>query len=99
MGLLSRVFSDSDWREHLDEELVRKLEKLLKRVKTYEKAYRNAGNPKLAQLWVGLAEIFYQTDRLNARLRQVEKQQKMIIEGIERNELGDEDLRESLENY
>ncbi|MDY6776748.1 MAG: hypothetical protein SVQ76_01420 [Candidatus Nanohaloarchaea archaeon] len=99
MGLVSRVFSDEDWRQHLDQELVRKLEKLLKRVKTYEKAYSNADRPAIAQLWVGLSEVFFQLEKLNARLRRVEKQQKMIIEGIERNELGDEDLRDSLNNY
>ncbi|MDY6769943.1 MAG: hypothetical protein SVU88_03140 [Candidatus Nanohaloarchaea archaeon] len=99
MRPLARVFSDRDWREHLDQELVRKLEKLLKRVKTYEDAYKTAGKPALAQLWVGLAELFYQQERFSARLRKLEKQQQMIIEGIERNELGDEDLRDSLSNY
>ncbi|MDY6761854.1 MAG: hypothetical protein SVY41_02295 [Candidatus Nanohaloarchaea archaeon] len=99
MRPISRVFSDRDWREHLDSELVRKLEKLLKRVKTYEQAYKGAGKPALAQLWVGLAELFYQQERLGARLRRLESQQEKIIEGIERNELGDEDLRDSLENY
>ncbi|MDY6768521.1 MAG: hypothetical protein SVW02_00220 [Candidatus Nanohaloarchaea archaeon] len=99
MRPLSRVFSDRDWREHLDDELVRKLEKLLKRVKTYENAYRNAGKPALAQIWVGLAELFYQQERLGARLRRLEKNQEMLIDGIERNELGDEELRDSLENY
>ncbi|MDY6768996.1 MAG: hypothetical protein SVW02_02725 [Candidatus Nanohaloarchaea archaeon] len=99
MRPISKVFSDRDWRDHLDEELVRKLEKLLKRVKTYEKAYKGAGKPALAQLWVGLAELFYQQERMGARLRKIEKKQEMLIEGIERNELGDEDLRDSLENY
>ncbi|MDY6774250.1 MAG: hypothetical protein SVS85_03535 [Candidatus Nanohaloarchaea archaeon] len=99
MRTISKVFSDRDWREHLDREIVRKLEKLLKRVKTYESAYKRAGSPKLAQLWVGLAELFYQQERVNARLRKLERKQEMLIEGIERNELGDEELRDSLNNY
>ncbi|MFB6077190.1 MAG: hypothetical protein ABEK12_03610 [Candidatus Nanohaloarchaea archaeon] len=99
MGLISRVFDDTDWRHHLDAELVRKLEKLLKRVKSYEGAYRKAGEPKLAQIWVGLAEVFYSMERMDARLRKVEQQQRMIIEGIERGQIGDRDLRDSLDNY
>lgn len=99
MSPISRVFPGGDWREKLDDELGRKLERLLKRVKTYESAYRSASSPKLAQLWVGLAEIFYQQESMNARIRKLEKQQEIIVEGLERSELGDEELRESLENY
>lgn len=98
-NIIARVFSDSDWRDDLDQELVNKLERLLKRVKTYEAAYQRSDRPELAQLWVGLAEVFYQVDRMNARLRKVEHRQQRIIEGIERNEIGDEELRESLGNY
>jgi DNA repair protein RadC len=67
MGIVERVFSDRDWRDDLDQELVRKLEKLLKRTKSYEKAYKSADNPAMAQLWVAAAEMFYQMDRMNAK--------------------------------
>lgn len=99
MGIVERVFSDRDWRDDLDQELVRKLEKLLKRTKSYEKAYKSADNPAMAQLWVAAAEMFYQMDRMNARLRRIEQAQQQIIEGIEKGGIKDEELRDSLENY
>ncbi len=98
-SLLARVFDDSDWRDHLDTELVRKMEKLLKRVTSYEDAYRKAGNPKLAQIWVGLAELFYQQERLAARMRRIEAQQRAIIEGMEKSGIEDADLRDTLDRY
>lgn len=99
MGILGRVFADRDWRDDLDSELVRKLEKLLKRTKTYENAYKSADNPAMAQLWVAMAEMFYQMERMNARMRKMEQMQKRVIEGIEKGEIEDEELRKSLENY
>lgn len=98
-NLLARVFDDSDWRDHLDEELVRKLERLLKRVHSYESAYRKAAEPKLAQIWVGMAELFSRQERLDARLRRVEQQQQAIIEGVERSGIDDLELRDSLDRY
>lgn len=106
-SLIARVFSDRDWRDHLDTELVRKLEKLLQRVTAYETAYRSAGEPKLAQLWVGLAELFYQQERMAARLRRVEHRQERILAALAEtgNESGDgtavedSELRDSLDRY
>ncbi len=99
MGIVNRVFSNRDWRDDLDPDLVRKLEKLLKRTKTYEDAYKSADNPAMAQLWVAMSEMFYQMERMNARLRNIEQAQKQILEGVESGEIKDEELRKSLENY
>lgn len=96
---IARILGDTDWRDHLDRELVRKLEKLLKRVHAYEDAYRRAAKPHLAQLWVGLAELFYQQERLAARMRRIEAQQRAIIEGIEKSGIDDAELRETLDRY
>lgn len=104
MGIVERVFSDKDWRDDLDQELVRKLEKLLKRTKTYEDAYRQADNPAMAQMWVAVAEMFYQMERMNARMRSLEKKQEELldkVEGVEseRNGIKDRELRDSLDTY
>lgn len=99
IGIIAKVFSDRDWREDLDPDLVNKLEKLLNRTKTYEDAYRRSENPPVAQLWVGMAELFYQMERMNARLRRVEETQRQLIEAAEEAGLDDEELRESLDNY
>lgn len=103
MGILGRVFADKDWRDDLDQELVRKLEKLLKRTKTYESAYKSADNPALAQLWVAVAEMYYQNERMNARLRKMERTQQQLIEKLdgveEKKGIKDLELRESLDSY
>lgn len=99
MGIVERVFSDRDWRDDLDRELVRKLEKLLKRTKTYEKAYKGADNPAMAQIWVAVAEMFYQMERMNARIRKLEQVQKQLIDGIDSDQIKDKELRDSLEKY
>lgn len=104
MGIVERVFSDRDWRDDLDQELVRKLEKLLKRTKTYEKAYKGADNPAMAQLWVAVAELFYQMERTNARMRKMERQQQQLmeqVEGVDADDVGikDKELRDSLDTY
>lgn len=104
MGIIGRVFSDKDWRDDLDQELVRKLEKLLKRTKTYEGAYGQADNPAMAQLWVGVAEVFYQMERMNARLRSLERKQEELLEKVEgvdaeRQGIKDKELRDSLDTY
>lgn len=104
MGIVERVFSDKDWRDDLDQELVRKLEKLLKRTKTYEKAYKRADNPAMAQLWVAVAEMFYQMERTNARIRSLERKQEQLLEKVEgvdaeRKGIEDRELRDSLDTY
>ncbi len=99
MGILGRAFADRDWRDDLDPELVRKLEKLLKRTKTYEDAYKSADTPAMAQVWVAMAEMFSQMERMNARIRKLEQTQQELLEGIEDEALEDEELRRSLENY
>lgn len=99
MGIVGRVFSDKDWRDELDPELVRKLEKLLKRTNSYEDAYRQADNPAMAQLWVAMADLFAQMERINGRLRKLEDRQRELIEGIEETEIEDQELRDSLDSY
>lgn len=104
MGIIGRVFSDKDWRDDLDQELVRKLEKLLKRTKTYEDAYNQSGSPAMAQLWVGVAEVFSQIERMNSRLRKVENRQKKILRELEGDDgdaggIEDAELRDSLDTY
>ncbi len=97
---IAKVFSDRDWRDDLDEDLVNKLEKLVNRTKSYEDAYKQADDPALAQLWVGMAELFYQMERMNKRLRKVEEQQRQLIEDVDKAEgLDDDALRDSMDNY
>lgn len=99
MGIIERVFADADWREDLDEELVNKLDRLLRRTKTYEDAYQRSDHPAMAQMWVAVAELFYTVDRVNARVRKLEKRMDALIDAVEEAGLEDEELRESLENY
>jgi Asp-tRNA(Asn)/Glu-tRNA(Gln) amidotransferase B subunit len=104
MGIVERVFSDKDWRDDLDQDLVRKLEKLLKRTTSYEDAYKQADNPSLAQLWVAVAEMFYQMERTNARIRSLERKQEQLLELVdgvdaERDGIKDRELRDSLDTY
>lgn len=95
MEILDRVISDEDWRENLDTEVRRKLEKLLKRIKSEEKAYKRSDHEAIAQLWVAAAEIFHKVDSIDNRLRSIEK----ILEGKDKKGMGDSLLRESLEKY
>lgn len=99
MGILGRVFSKNDWRDELDVELVRKLEKLLKRTQSYEDAYQQADNPAMAQIWVVVADMYTQIEKMNGRIRKLEAQQKQLMEGEEDKKLPDRELRDSLDTY
>lgn len=97
MGIIGRVFSDKDWRENLDPEIARKLEKLIKRIKPFEESYQRARHESIAQLWVALAEVYIQVDRMNRRLIRVEK---LLTEAKDGNtQLGDEELSQTLKDY
>lgn len=97
MGIIERVFSDKGWRHNLDPEIARKLEKLLKRIKPFEDSYKRARHESIAQLWVALAEVYIQVDRMNRRLIRVEK---LLTEARQGQEgLSDEELSQTLKDY
>ncbi|MCJ7429155.1 MAG: hypothetical protein MUP66_02070 [Candidatus Nanohaloarchaeota archaeon QJJ-5] len=97
MGIIERVFSDKDWRHNLDPEIARKLEKLLKRIKPFEDSYKQSRHESIAQLWVALAEVYIQVDRMNRRLIRVEK---LLTEAQKRDGgLSDEELSQALKDY
>jgi len=98
MGIVDEVFSDDKWRENLDPEIARKMEKLLKRIKPFEESYKSARHESTAQLWVALAEVYIQVDKMNRRLMNVERLLTDIQDG-EREGLQDEDLSQSLREY
>ncbi|MDY6778032.1 MAG: hypothetical protein SVU32_05160 [Candidatus Nanohaloarchaea archaeon] len=98
MGIIERVFSDPDWREHLDPEIARKMEKLLKRIKPFEESYKKSRHESIAQLWVALAEVYIQVDKMNRRLIRIERLLTDMQQG-EGGEVADQNLKESLQNY
>ncbi|MCJ7450411.1 MAG: hypothetical protein MUP58_01585 [Candidatus Nanohaloarchaeota archaeon QJJ-9] len=96
MGLIGKAFSDEEWREHLDEEVARKIEKILNRIKPFKEAYKKSRHESVAQLWVALAEIYRDVERIDRRLDRIERYFEKDKE--ERDEEL-EDLAGSLENY
>lgn len=96
MEVLNKILSDKDWRNELDNELKRKLEKLLKRIKSEEEAYKISNHEAVAQLWVGIAEVFSKVERLDQRMRRIEK---MLEEETNKDGMDDTELRKSLEKY
>ncbi|MDY6771446.1 MAG: hypothetical protein SV186_05860 [Candidatus Nanohaloarchaea archaeon] len=98
MGIVERVFSDEDWRDHLDPEIARKMEKLLKRIKPFEDSYKKSKHESIAQLWVALAEVYIQVDRMNQRLIHIERLLSEIHEK-EAREMQDDQLSDSLKQY
>lgn len=98
MGIIARVFSDDEWREHLDPEISRKMEKLLKRIKPFEDSYKQSRHESIAQLWVALSEVYIQVDRMNRRLIRIEKLLTEMEEG-RRQGFSDEELRDTLQDY
>jgi predicted nucleotidyltransferase len=98
MKLFEEVFSDEEWREDLDPELARKLEKLLKRIKPFEESYKKSRHESIAQLWVALAEVYIQVDKMNRRLIRVEK---LLTEAQKEGNtnMSETELSESLRQY
>lgn len=97
MDMLAKVFSDEDWREDLDPELTRKLEKLLKRIKPFEDAYKKSDHESLAQLWVALVEVYIQVEKMNRRLFHIER---LLSEKEQQGQaVEDPELSESLREY
>lgn len=98
MGIIERVFSDDHWREHLDPEIARKMDKLLKRIKPFEDSYKQSRHESIAQLWVALSEVYIQVDRMNRRLIRIEKLLTEMEEG-RREGFSDQELRDTLQDY
>ena len=97
MDSIRKIFKETEWREELDPEIKRKLEKILKRVKSEEEAYKNSKYESTAQIWVGMAELFSRIDRLDRRLKRIEKALGKVRR--EEKHLKDVDLEESLKKY
>ena len=96
MDVLKKVKSDDDWREELDNEIRRKLEKLLKRIKSEERAYKKSDHEAISQLWVAVAEVYSMVKRVDNRLNSIEE----MLEGKKDGKgMKDRDLRDSLEKY
>ena len=96
MEVLNRMRSNDDWREELDNEIRRKLEKLLKRIKSEEDAYKKSDHEAISQLWVAVAETYSMVKRVDNRLRSIEE----MLEGKKDDKgMKDRSLRDSLENY
>lgn len=60
--------SKQSWRDKLDPELNRKLEKLLWKVIEHEKSYNDAKDKGRAQIWVALAEVYDKLDRIEKKI-------------------------------
>jgi hypothetical protein len=100
MGIIERVFSDEDWRDHLDPEIARKMEKLLKRIKPFEDSYKKSKHESIAQLWVALAEVYVQVDRMNQRLIHIERLlDDLHGDDVARMQNQDDELSDSLKEY
>lgn len=98
MGIVERVFSDDEWREHLDPEIARKMEKLLKRIQPFEESYKKSRHDAVAQLWVALAEVYIQVDKMNRRLMNIERLLTDIHKGRKEG-IKDRELSHSLKEY
>ncbi len=96
MGIFDRVFSSEEWREDLDNEVVRKLDKLLNRIEPFKEAYEKSDYKAIAQLWVALAEVYIQVDRMNRRLFKLEK---LLSEGEAQRVMEDSELASDLKEY
>ncbi len=97
MVSIKKLFKDSKWREDLDPEIKRKMEKLLKRVKSEEDAYKSSKYESTAQIWVGMAELFSRIDRIDKRLKKIEK--ALGEAKKEEKHLKDLELEDSMKKY
>ncbi|MDY6788351.1 MAG: hypothetical protein SVV03_00135 [Candidatus Nanohaloarchaea archaeon] len=96
MGMFDRIFADKEWRDDLDNEVVRKLDKLLKRIEPFKEAYEGSKYKAIAQLWVALAEVYIQVDKMNRRLFHIER---LLSDEETQREMEDLDLAEDLKEY
>lgn len=99
MEFFEYIFSDKEWREDLDPEVTRKLEKLLKRIQPFEDAYKESNHESIAQLWVALAEVYIQVDKMNRRLLHVEKLLSEQEGSQQAGQVQDQELSDSLREY
>ena len=97
MDSLKKFFRDEGWREDLDPEVRRKMDKLLRRVESEKAAYKSSNFEATAQIWVALGEIYSRLDRLDRRLKKVEK--GLGKEESSFKDMDDKELKKSLEKY
>lgn len=88
-----------DWRDKLDPGIESKLEKLLREVKAHEEAYSSTFNKKDAQMWVAIAKAYDKLDRVNRRLKRIEKLLDKIESNSKKNKMKDKELRKSLNKF
>lgn len=89
---LAEQLKNEEWRNELDPEVEKSIERLLKRIDPYSEAWEDARNPAVAQLWVVVAE-------LNEKIDALDKKIDKALETREEKHVQDEELRESMENY
>ncbi len=88
-----------DWKEFLapeDEEL---LNDLLKRVAKYRGAYKNAEDPRIAQLWGSDTELFKAVISLQKRISFIEDIIEATIRRMEERDRKKLELVKSLEKF
>lgn len=73
-----------DWRAKLDLELRSSLNKLLRKIKHQEGAYKKALNPRDAQIWTAMAEINLKLERIERRIKELEKSKRKIKGEVKR---------------
>ena len=88
-----------DWKQLLSPEDEAKLNDILKRIAKYRGAYKNAHDIKNAQLWSAILELRKENQALLNRLKKTEFIIDGMKERVKQQEKDEKELIESLEKF
>ena len=98
--------STKDWKKELPREDEKKLNKIIKKVEKYKRAYMLANNVKVAQLWCYVIEAESGMEELDKRIKKLEYLLGGFVERVKDQEFSKfeekkdfKELRRSLETF
>ncbi len=67
-----------DWKDHLDPIIKEYLNEILKKTLEYRDAYLKAQDPRIAQLWVAIAFLSLEIQKIKEELKEIKRKLKDI---------------------
>ncbi len=67
-----------DWKDYLDPIIKERLNEVLKRTLEYREAYMKSQDPRIAQLWVAIAFLFLEIQKIKEELKEIKEKLKDV---------------------